>query len=119
MNSLVFKINGTSFYYDKGKNCFGKMDKDISIELNQKIELEIINREIQNYVDLQQGQPLTQYTLCLHPSRKCNFACKYCFGKDLFLPKEDIDIKIAKKAIDFLVFNLGNNAEKYVVDLAG
>ena len=61
------------------------------------------------------------YTLCMHPSRTCNLVCKYCFANDSkeYLSKKGIDIKMAKKAIDFLVDNYGNNANKYQIDIAG
>lgn len=60
------------------------------------------------------------YSLCLHPSRKCNLSCKYCFAKDNDkLPKKGLDINTAKDALDFLIYKLGPNAGKYYVDLSG
>lgn len=61
----------------------------------------------------------SEYTICIHPSRKCNLRCKYCFGEDSYLPCEEIDIEIAKKAIDFLVFDYGAKGSLYTVDLSG
>lgn len=60
-----------------------------------------------------------KYTISIHPSRKCNLHCKYCFGSDGYLPCGEIDIETAKKAIDFLVFNYGAGGSMYIVDLSG
>ena len=61
----------------------------------------------------------SEYTICIHPSRKCNLRCKYCFGKDEYLPCGEIDIETAKKAVDFIVFDYGSNGSMYTVDLSG
>ena len=60
-----------------------------------------------------------QFTLCLHPSRKCNLNCKYCFRESEYLGKEQLTFKVAKDAIDFLVDKYAPCASKYVVDLSG
>lgn len=60
-----------------------------------------------------------QYTLCLHPSRKCNLNCKYCFKESEYLGNEQLSFKVAKDAIDFLVDKYAPCASKYVVDLSG
>lgn len=60
-----------------------------------------------------------EYTICMHPSRKCNLHCKYCFGRDEYLPYGEIDIDTAKKAIDYIVFDYGIQGSMYTVDLSG
>lgn len=76
----------------------------------------VLNQDIST---LKKNYPV--YTLCMHPSRTCNLACKYCFAYDSkkYLPKNGIDIKMAEKAVDFLVNNYGKNANKYQIDIAG
>lgn len=63
-----------------------------------------------------------QYTLCMHPSRKCNLACKYCFAKNeegKELPNKRIDFEMAKRAIDFMVDVYGREGFKYRIDISG
>lgn len=62
-----------------------------------------------------------EYQLGMHPSRKCNLRCKYCFADESndYLPKKEIKIDIAKKAIDYLVDDYGKNGVKYNIDIAG
>lgn len=60
-----------------------------------------------------------EYTLCMHPSRKCNLLCKYCFGQDGYLPHEEIDITTAKEAINYMVFDYGAQGSIYNIDLSG
>ena len=60
------------------------------------------------------------YTLCMHPSRMCNLKCKYCFSNDNDnLPKREISIDMAKRAVDFMVTDWGKDARKYTIDIAG
>lgn len=59
------------------------------------------------------------FVLCIHGTRRCNLQCKYCFGNEEYLPKEEISIETAKKAIDYLVFEYGKNGKMYNIDLAG
>lgn len=89
--------------YSKFKNIILKSQKVLSQDIST----------------LKKNYPV--YTLCMHPSRTCNLVCKYCFANDSkeYLSKKGIDIKMAKKAIDFLVDNYGNNANKYQIDIAG
>jgi len=60
-----------------------------------------------------------RYTLNLHPSRKCNLSCKYCFKDVDYLTSDKLSIEVAQKAIDFLVDNYGANAKEYFIDLSG
>lgn len=81
-----------------------------------------INRLLDNLKSSQTntGQSISNYTLCIHPSRACNLNCKYCFAKNnADLIKEEIDIDTAKKAIDFMIFNWGKNGRKYTIDISG
>lgn len=75
-----------------------------------------------NYYDIEEIEEQSsygQYTLCLHPSRKCNLKCKYCFGDSDYLGNEQLTFEVAKDAIDFLVNSYAPHASKYVVDLSG
>lgn len=73
-----------------------------------------------NCKKLNEKEIYPSYTLCMHPSRKCNLNCKYCFAVDNEnLPTEEIDIELAKKAINFMVYNWGKDARKFTVDIAG
>lgn len=60
-------------------------------------------------------------TICLHPSRKCNLKCKYCFAQDdeNYLPQEEISFEMAKKAIDFLISYFDKKSIKFAIDIAG
>ena len=60
-----------------------------------------------------------RYFLNLHPSRKCNLSCKYCFKDVDYLPGSELSLETAQKAIDFLVDAYGVNAKQYVIDLSG
>lgn len=60
-----------------------------------------------------------QFTLCLHPSRKCNLNCKYCFKESDYLGDEELTFEVAKDAIDFLMDKYAPCASKYVIDLSG
>lgn len=61
----------------------------------------------------------TDFTLCLHATRRCNLHCKYCFGEENYLPQREISIDVAKKAIDYIVLQYGKTAQMYNIDLAG
>lgn len=60
------------------------------------------------------------YTLCMHPSVKCNLSCEYCFAKKTDeLPNKEIDINMAKKAIDYLIYHFGKDGVRYIIDISG
>lgn len=66
------------------------------------------------------GSKYVHYSICLHPTRECNLACKYCFAnKQDYLPDKGLDIGMAKKAIDYLIYDVGKSASRYTVDLSG
>lgn len=81
-------------------------------ERYSEIDNRITNMSISNNMG-------NEYTICIHPSRKCNLQCKYCFGDSDYLPQDEISIETAKDAIDFLVYNYGANGSMYTVDLSG
>lgn len=60
-----------------------------------------------------------RFTLCLHPSRSCNLACRYCFAQNDYLPENRMSIDLAKKAIDFFIYDFAKNSNQYVIDLSG
>lgn len=60
-----------------------------------------------------------EYSICFHPSRRCNLKCKYCFGEDEHLPDSEITFETAKDCIDFMVFNYAKKCNKLTVDLSG
>lgn len=77
------------------------------------------NQEIMNQegYDILTGK--SNFTLCIHATRKCNLQCKYCFGGEDYLPKQEISVEVAKKAIDYMVYDYGKNGKMYTIDLAG
>ncbi len=79
----------------------------------------ILERECQDNNDSKETLPYLCYRLVLHPSRRCNLSCKYCFGSDESITKREISFITAKKAIDFLVNKLAPDGKKYIIDLSG
>lgn len=61
----------------------------------------------------------SNFTLCIHPTRACNLNCRYCFGKESYLPQKDISIETAIKAIDYFILEYGKDGQMYTIDLAG
>ena len=105
-------------------------------QLSKEAFLELVNKEdkelgekLQKLIEEREGhtfslddickEQMPQYVLCIHPARRCNLACRYCFGQDEYLPTQEISIEIAKKGIDFLVEQVGKEGSTYLVDLAG
>lgn len=93
---------------EKYKNIISSKKKIESTEDN------VINESDK---DILEGK--SDFTLCMHATRRCNLNCKYCFGGEKYLPKQEISIDMAKQAIDFMVFDYGRNAKMYTIDLAG
>jgi uncharacterized protein len=86
-------------------------------ELGEMWEKEILNapNKITRGV-----QRFHRYVLKLHPTSKCNLKCKYCFGNKVYSEdKNQIDLKTAKEAIDYLVYDFGKDGGTYKVDLTG
>lgn len=57
------------------------------------------------------------YEISFPTVHKCNMACKYCFAKsgDNFSYKERINYHTIKKAMDYLVYDFGKDADRYKV----
>ncbi|MDE6312072.1 MAG: radical SAM protein, partial [Lachnospiraceae bacterium] len=94
---------------------------DIALRQSEK-EYERLKKIIASWEKINENkdsQP-SLYTLCLHPVRKCNYECEYCFAeRSEYLPSNEITIETAKKAIDFMINDWGKEAKRYVVDIAG
>lgn len=104
------------------------IDKEISeeeflnfINLNfpEKLDEFIKNLNRKKHVDKQEKTKINEYTICIHPSRKCNLKCKYCFGEEDYLPCDEISLETAIKAINYIVLDYGVNGSLYTVDLSG
>ena len=93
-------------------NAKDQYDKFFRIIENRK---KLVNEAADKIED----QKYSQYTLTLHPSRNCNLACKYCFGALDYLPEAGPSFEVAKKAIDFLIYEYAPFSKKYVIDLSG
>lgn len=78
-------------------------------------------KKINNYdiEEIKKQSSYGQFTLCLHPSRKCNLNCRYCFKEAEYLGQNQLTFKVAKDAIDFIVDQYAPYASKYIVDLSG
>lgn len=90
---------------------------DVFVNTSIKERIEKINTY--NIDDIKEESSHGQFTLCLHPSRKCNLNCNYCFKESDYLGKEQLTFEVAKDAIDFLVDKYAPCASKYVIDLSG
>lgn len=93
--------------------------EEYEIFINTSIEERINKINTYSIDDIKEQSSYGQFTLCLHPSRKCNLNCKYCFRESEYLENEQLTFKVAKDAIDFLVDKYAPCASKYVVDLSG
>lgn len=123
VNYIKFKDSTLKLKSDKiSESELLKLIKDFAPEQYVKFS-NIINDYHKYYESIgkfKQEENFPSYTLCIHPSRKCNLNCKYCFAVDnTELLKEEIDLDLAKKAIDFMVFDWGKDARKFTVDIAG
>lgn len=103
------------------------LDEDISaddflhfVKRNYPEKLAEITHNINSIENLNKIEQINnEYTICIHPSRKCNLRCKYCFGEESYLPCNEISIDTAIKAIDYIVLNYGKQGSMYTVDLSG
>ena len=93
--------------------------EEYEVFINTSIEERINKINTFNIEDVKEQSTNGQFTLCLHPSRKCNLNCKYCFRESEYLGDEQLTFEVAKDAIDFLVDKYAPFASKYVVDLSG
>jgi radical SAM protein with 4Fe4S-binding SPASM domain len=91
----------------------------INLNFPEKLDkfIKILNSNKNYYSD---GKTkVNEYTICIHPSRKCNLKCKYCFGNEDYLSSDEISLETAIKAINYIVLNYGANGSMYTVDLSG
>lgn len=86
---------------------------------NTSIKERLVKMNTYSIDDIKEQSSYGQFTLCLHPSRKCNLNCKYCFRESEYLGNEQLTFEVAKDAIGFLVDKYAPCASKYVVDLSG
>lgn len=93
--------------------------EEYDVFINTSIEERINKINTYDIDEVKEESSYGQFTLCLHPSRKCNLSCKYCFRESEYLGDEQLTFKVAKDAIDFLVDKYAPCASKYVVDLSG
>lgn len=93
--------------------------EEYEIFVNTSIEERINKINTYSIDDIKEQSSYGQFTLCLHPSRKCNLNCKYCFRESEYLGEQQLTFEVAKDAIDFLVDKYAPCASKYVVDLSG
>lgn len=149
MNFTVKKISAIDYKYTiiyiKELNFYFTVPKNVKIgalnvDIQGSISLEDVNKLIEKYdnkklllfeklvdkLSLKDGDEYNTpknayplYSICLHPSRKCNLSCTYCFAKKNYNLKEnEINIEIAKKAVDFIL-EYGKNGRRYTVDISG
>ena len=78
-------------------------------------------RQIKQYSQIQSIKEINggEFFLCLHPSNKCNLACKYCFRNQEGYSTSLLTYETAKKAIEYLIYTYAPNATKYLIDLSG
>lgn len=91
----------------------------INLNFPEKLDkfIKILNSKKNYYSD---GKTkVNEYTICIHPSRKCNLKCKYCFGNEDYLSSDEISLETAIKAINYIVLDYGVNGSLYTVDLSG
>ena len=93
--------------------------EEYEIFINTSIEERLNKINTYDIDEVKEESSYGQFTLCLHPSRKCNLNCKYCFRDSEYLGDERLTFEVAKDAIDFLVDKYAPCASKYVVDLSG
>ena len=61
----------------------------------------------------------SQYTMCFHPSRKCNLQCRYCFGTSDYLENYNLSVDTMKRSIDYMIYEYAPYAIKYIFDFSG
>jgi radical SAM protein with 4Fe4S-binding SPASM domain len=93
--------------------------EEYEIFINTSIEVRLNKIKTYDIEEIKEQSSYGQFTLCLHPSRKCNLNCKYCFRESEYLGEQQLTFEVAKDAIDFLVDKYAPCASKYVVDLSG
>ena len=93
--------------------------EEYEVFISTSIEERLNKMKTFDIEEIKEQSACGQFTLCLHPSRKCNLNCKYCFKESEYLGNEQLTFEAAKEAIDFLVDKYAPCASKYVIDLSG
>jgi len=123
--SYYFEINNAAelaegeYFFEQEE--FNKFIIDFKPELYESLQ-NVIKNDTDKKEDVEEykkGVAKTEHVLCLHPSHKCNLACKYCFRDANYLEKRKISFQTAKDAIDFMIHHYAKDAGQYVVDLSG
>lgn len=116
--SEVNSINVGDYYWDKNEFsefiCYHKNDLKDLITYFSILEENMKKKQ----VDFESMKGIG-FTLCLHPSRRCNLNCKYCFKNSNYLVNEPLSFEMARMAIDYFVFDYAKRASKYIIDLSG
>ena len=103
LNQKVMYIQDVNYYFGIRDNFDIKLSEDEILNIakeNDPEEYEVfINTSIEerinkintfNIEDVKEQSTNGQFTLCLHPSRKCNLNCKYCFRESEYLGDEQL-----------------------------
>lgn len=141
-NVFIFTKKNNRYFYITELNYFIEVENEFEYEDGQyfweeaeieraiKNEKKILQEEVKSIIsrnkdffraDVNQAERIFPvYTLCMHPSRKCNLRCKYCYANESdYLTYDEISLEMAEKAIDFLIEDYGKKAIKYSIDMAG
>ena len=133
LNSYYLHICDINNSFMVRKDLYDKLCERNEISSNELLDLlsDICSDRIAYYEHILEGfekidldtevteSSVSNFTICLHPVRKCNLRCRYCFGSEEYLPKQELDIAVAKKAIEYFVYDYAKDAKMYTIDLAG
>lgn len=105
----------------KELDCFLKKEspEEYSVFSRTSIEKRIGNLTHYSESEIRNELELGQFTLCFHPSRKCNLNCKYCFGHSDYLDNQELSFDTIKKAIDYMLYEYAPYGCKYIFDFSG
>ena len=121
LNNYIFLRKQIQLDVNDGRISKSKL-LDIALKQSNE-EYKRINNIITSWEKIENSHTTNKqslYTLYMHPVRRCNYECEYCFAKKSnYLPSGEISLETAKKAIDFMINDWGKEAKRYVVDLAG
>ena len=132
-NIHLFEVHGKFYFYDVNKNAIVEISKeafdflssDESIQRGVGDEIFILKKEgLLSHIrpsciehpstpHLEEILQSAVNRVCLQITQECNLRCKYCVYSGLYNnrthSKSEMSIDIAKRAIDFLIDNSGNN----------
>lgn len=119
-NDFDIRLGDYEFSEEEILNIAKENDpEEYEIFINTSIEDRLSKINTYDIEKIKKDSTYGQVTLCLHPSRRCNLNCKYCFRESEYLGDEQLTFEVAKDAIDFLVDKYAPYASKYVIDLSG